>query len=740
MSWLSYRGAVMSGQATEEDRSVRAIAATESAVMCPDFEKKRMIPEVLLMKGAILPPGGRAPLLNAHSRTSTNDVIGSAEDLKVVGNELHCRNVFSSTAQDTFTKVKEGHLNSVSIGYGVIDKVYVPPGQTRTVDGRSFAGPVNVVTKWRVHELSVLPIGADEQAKMRGMIGNPFDVVEKPTMRITTRALLMGRGLPAESTDEQAVAWLAQRGMPADGDADAWVDANLEKLPETPATRGGAAPPTFNVEEIANRAAASAAERAAKLAEEAIANRQAAADAARTAFVGQVRALCDLVGGEIPSMATQFVAECKTMDEVHARIQVEKAKRTTEVPFSFRRMEAGPAHRDKHVGAVRAALLTRAMSGLAADDATRNQLLPQAELVAGYEQFENASLLDLATECLHADGFNTRGLTNQQKAMIALGFGENIGIRAEHGGSAYHTTGSFTNLTLDAINKSLLRGYNQVELSYQRIFRKAASVPDFKNINRIRLGEIPNLDVWPTNRPMNQVSIADEKETYAVEAYGNEISFSWKLLVNDDMDALTRIPMMMGAACRRTVNAVCWSVITSNPLLQDGVALFSAATGSRLKSNYTASGAAPSVTQLAVGKNLMRQQVGMNKPGGTASDQILNLTPSKLVVPSALETVAQQLVYSPYDPASNKYNVYNPYKGMEVVVESLLDSNSTTAWYLFADYNQIDTVEITFLQGQEQPVTNRFRDDRTWAQVFQIAQTFAPKAIDFRGLYKDNGQ
>ena len=174
-------------------------------------------------------------------------------------------------------------------------------------------------------------------------------------------------------------------------------------------------------------------------------------------------------------------------------------------------------------------------------------------MAAGWEDFKYASLWDLGKYCLEMDGINTRGLTRDAIAMASCGFYERAGIRME---GAYHTPSSFPQLMLDAANKSLLSGYEEANSTWQIVFRQAASVSDFKDIHRIRLSEIPNVDEWPDNTKPNQVALSDEKETYAVKSYSNELSLSYRTLINDDMDALSRAPQLLGNAFKRTVNAV----------------------------------------------------------------------------------------------------------------------------------------------------------------------------------------
>ena len=72
------------------------------------------------------------------------------------------------------------------------------------------------------------------------------------------------------------------------------------------------------------------------------------------------------------------------------------------------------------------------------------------------------------------------------------------------------------------------------------------------------------------------------------------------------------------------------------------------------------------------------------------------------------------------------------------VIDGQLDGSSTTAWWLAADSSQVDTVELTFLQGEESPVLERQDGFEVDAVKYKIRQSFAAAAVDYRGLYQGN--
>ena len=119
-------------------------------------------------------------------------------------------------------------------------------------------------------------------------------------------------------------------------------------------------------------------------------------------------------------------------------------------------------------------------------------------------------------------------------------------------------------------------------------------------IHRVKLSAAPNLPAWPDNTYPAVAALSNEEEKYAVEAYAEEISYSWRMFVNDDLSFISRTPFMLGAASARTVNATFWAQVTGNPQMSDGQALFlETPTGNRKRSNLTSGSATPTVCRRA---------------------------------------------------------------------------------------------------------------------------------------------
>jgi hypothetical protein len=159
----------------EEQRSVEAVLSTESAVEMYDWTTGDRIDEILLVDGVTIPR--QLPLLNTHNRYSLDDVLGSVREIRQENTDglasLVGRLLFAAgdeMAERAWNKVRQGHLTDISVGYRVAESVEVPRGQSATVSGRTFTARdrrLRVATRWDIREASVVPIGADQQAKTR---------------------------------------------------------------------------------------------------------------------------------------------------------------------------------------------------------------------------------------------------------------------------------------------------------------------------------------------------------------------------------------------------------------------------------------------------------------------------------------------------------------------------------------------------------------------------------------------
>ncbi len=292
-----------------------------------------------------------------------------------------------------------------------------------------------------------------------------------------------------------------------------------------------------------------------------------------------------------------------------------------------------------------------------------------------------------------------------------------------------HNTGDFPNLLADSMGKVLRTAYALAPATWP-LWCNKTTAPDFKDIKQIQLGASPDLDEITDGEDYTFGTVVESQETYALTTYGKGINFTRRMLINDDLGAFSRIPMQMGQSCARKVESIAIAVLTLNTAMADAIALFHA--------SHTNLGTGTlSVVSLGLGRSTMRKQTALG------SDDPLELTPRYLLVPEELYVTASQVTASLVDPALNNatpnpfgQNGENP---LTPISSSRLSTNSTTQWYLAADPSQTDTVNVTFLEGQETPQLEEENEFDTGNRRMKVTQDAAAKVIDFRGLFRSSG-
>lgn len=159
------------------ESGIRTVATTEAPALVVDWSRWQLVREILPMRYMESPSNDKVPFLDSHSRGSLEKVLGSAKEFTIEATDLMCLVFISKTEETIRQKIKEGHIDSVSIGY-MTDKSYtveVPKGASVLVDGVSYRNdfedgyPLLVRTWWKTHELSGVAIGADELAKFKSI-------------------------------------------------------------------------------------------------------------------------------------------------------------------------------------------------------------------------------------------------------------------------------------------------------------------------------------------------------------------------------------------------------------------------------------------------------------------------------------------------------------------------------------------------------------------------------------------
>lgn len=295
-----------------------------------------------------------------------------------------------------------------------------------------------------------------------------------------------------------------------------------------------------------------------------------------------------------------------------------------------------------------------------------------------------------------------------------------------------HTTSDFGTILIDVANRSMLAGWDEAEETFQ-LWTKKGMLSDFKTVHRVGLGEFPSLRQVREGAEYKYVTVGSRSQPIALATYGEIFSITRQAIINDDMNLLTDIPRKMGMAAKATIGDLVYAILTSNPVLSDGKALFHA----DHKNLQTGASSALSIESLSKAKTQMATQKTEVEGG---KPRTLNIRPAFVLTPVALEDKAKQIIRSASVPgAESNSGIENPIRNFaEVIGEPRLDDNSATAYYLAARQGS-DTIEVAYLDGNELPYMEQqqgFTVDGVATKV-RIDAGVAP--LEFRGLQKSNG-
>lgn len=329
--------------------------------------------------------------------------------------------------------------------------------------------------------------------------------------------------------------------------------------------------------------------------------------------------------------------------------------------------------------------------------------------------YRGMTMLDTARTYVQAQGIRTTNLSKMEMAGLALGLVRSPG---------YHTTSDFSDLLADVANKTLRRAYDEQPQTFMPISRRV-TIPDFKPVRRLQIGDAPEMLKVNEHGEFTYGTIGEGKEQYQLATYGRVFAITRQALINDDTDAFSRVPMLFGRQARVLESNLAWEQITSNPTMGDGNALFSTAHG-----NIATGLALITVDALSDGRQALRLQTSL---GGN----FMNLAARYLIVPPSLETLAEQFVT--LVTAQTPGNV-NPFQGrLTVIAEPRLEAVSTSAWYLAASPEQVDMLEVGYLEGQEGPMVESRVGFEIDGLEIKARLDFAAKVIDWRGFYINEG-
>lgn len=396
-----------------------------------------------------------------------------------------------------------------------------------------------------------------------------------------------------------------------------------------------------------------------------------------------------------PDFAERAIRDGMTLDAFRAalldRISSEAERHAPAHTVSMGETDEAKFHR-----AARDSLLMRSSFG-----GSMKETAPGAAELRGY------SLKELARECLRRSGLPAGG---DMMEMV---------------GRAFTSTSDFPAILADTAHKSVLAGAEEANETFG-LWTGEATASDFKTHTGVSLDSFSSLDLVPEGAEYKYGQVSDRGVPYCVATYGKRFALTRQAVIDDNVNALTKIPSLMGRAAMRTVGNLVYSLLKENPQQFDGFALFCAE-----HKNLATSGGKPNVDTFGAGVTAM----------GTHTDSEgapLNLRPAFLIVPIVLQAAAFQLLHAQVVGTQEQPNVPNPWAGYVVPVpEGRLDQESPRPWFMAAAKGF--SIDVAWLGGNKTPRVEQRQGWSVDGTEYKVGIDAGAYVAEWRGLYKNPG-
>lgn len=317
----------------------------------------------------------------------------------------------------------------------------------------------------------------------------------------------------------------------------------------------------------------------------------------------------------------------------------------------------------------------------------------------------------------------------QSRGVNTLGMSKNEVVQR-----AFHSTSDFPNLFANVANKTLLAAYAEEPQTWRPLARQR-NLPDFKSVSDLQIaGQVVPEQILEGGE-YKHGTLTEGKSTWNLATYGKKLTVTRAMIINDDLDSLSRVPEMLGRGCRLLESNLIWNLITTGAngatVSLDSQALFV----SGHNNTVTGSGSSITIGGMDKAKQKLRNQKDL-------ANNRINLAPAYLVVPTTLETTALQFLYpTGYAPAGLTGNSGpNPFAmGVQLIVEPRLDDDSTSVWYLTSSPNRVEMITFGYLAGEAGPtITTTEKRDPDGVELL-VRMDFGCTLSDFRGFVRAEG-
>ncbi len=616
------------------------------------------------------------PILIDHD-AGLESVLGQTEKIAVREGVLAVEGkVFgeSERAKQVIALNDRGFQFQASIGARVVTREFVEQGNSVKVNGQTFNGPIHVARKTVLGEVSFVILGADDNTSAR---------------IAATKA--------AGATPMNFEQWLEAKGIVAAELSDpvrnvlkAQFDAEQAKKGGANAGNGAADNGNGGTAIVPAGGTALAASRS-----PAAGNLDSILATAKKEEERR-QAIVDLTAKALQETPDQLDM-IQAMSQNAMAGNWEPAKFELELLRATRPQSIMRNHRSSDEGLTNEVI--EASLCLAGKIENPDKLYNEKTLEAADKRWKGGiGLQELLHFFARRNGFDSPG-TRNIGGLLRAAFGE---PRMQIQASGISTL-SLPNILSTVATRMLRSGFEQVESTWRAIAARR-SVTDFRAVTSYSLGgDFTYIELAPDGQikhaTVNELGYTNQAKTYA-----RMFAIDRRDIINDDLGAMTSILRKLGRGAALKFNLVFWTTFMNNS------SFFTSGNGSFL------AGVTPDTndTRLNI-EGLTRGEtafLNQTDPDGNP----FAATPRFLLVPNSLNTIASSLMKDAEvrtTLANTTTTTGNPHAGKYDVVRSsylsntAITGNSTTAWYLLADPNDVPVIEAAFLNGVETPTVEQ---------------------------------
>lgn len=598
------------------------------------------------------------------------------ENGQVVAEGLVSRD--TSWARDVAKSGSNGFPWQASIGAAVVDAEFVPNGQSITVNGRTFDGPLHVVRKAILKEISFVDSGADPATSAR--------VAARHDSRQAANQKENDSMDSVENNDTNAGTVTqdnpSQNVSPADK-----PNADTEPNPSSQQATTPATADTVNASAGDDDAVVQM-------------RRKMAAETRR------VEAIRNICAGKHPDIEAQAVEE--GWDESRTELHVLRASRPQVLAVHSRPVNSSPQVFEA------IALMASGLPNSRVEAIFAEPILEAADKLRG---------VGIQEFCELASGQRLPRFRRDASGWLQAAF----------------STASLPGILSNIANKMLLEGYNYIEDAWRRI-AKIASVNDFKEHTRYRMtGSFKFEQVGPDGE-LKHGQLGEQKFGQKADTHGIMFALTRQMIINDDMGAFTDIPRQIGMGAAESIADATWGLWLSNPVQSDGKAFFHADHANYVEGADTAL-TVDGLTDAEVKFGLQTKPNGkpLGMPASILLVPTALKVPAEMLMKSVQlnETTTANKAKPSTNPHVGKFDVVSSV----YLSNASFTGASSKAWYLMADPNRLPAIEVAFLNGVDRPTVEKTDADfNTLGIQFRGYIDFGVREQDHRGALKMKGE